>query len=74
MAVKQQLGVFAEPRGVVVHQRDGIAKGLEQRANLQDALLQLRAAAAGLAQVHQLRHNVLGRFRLAGAGFAAIGY
>ena len=38
--VKAELDKLAETRGVVVHQRLGVAPGLQQRVELDDLLLQ----------------------------------
>ena len=69
--VEEELGVFAKAGAVVVHERQGVAKGLEQRVDLQDLALEVDAGAAALAEVHNLLDNVLGRLCLAGARLAA---
>ena len=62
------LDELAEAAGVVVDDRTGVAKGFQQRVDLQDALLK---RARAFAESQNLLDDELGRFGLAGTTFTA---
>eukprot|EP00051_Salpingoeca_urceolata_P001171 m.39064 g.39064 ORF g.39064 m.39064 type:complete len:591 (+) comp11232_c1_seq1:1993-3765(+) len=63
--VKQQARVLAKPTGVVVQDRLCVAKRLQQRAHLDDAVLEGATLLASAAQLKDLLDGKLGRFRFA---------
>lgn len=67
VAVEIKLRVFAKAGGVVVHAGGGVAKSLQQRVHLDDALLNVLPLVARVAQVDDVAHQQLGALGLAGA-------
>lgn len=70
-AGEEESGVFSKPRRVLVQLCLSVTKGLEQRTDLKDLLLQVCSIRPSTAQLDDMSYHKLGRLCLPGATLTA---